>query len=588
MLLLALPLDAWPASLAVRSLDDPPRVQLVRGEEVVLELEEADEAAARRAASLAMRTGPAFRVTTREDRAQLWAGPELLGEFTQDQARRWGTTPYSLARTFAARLEAARTGKVPPEPSLEPASLVVPLGETRSARWRNLAGSPEVTVSDPNPAGVEVAGGEVRVTGVGRGNTVVTLAWPDRTLRLPVQVRPRAARLPSRLEIAVSGTLPLEEALRRVLLGKAAPHPAARLELAFEKPPTLGAEVPVRVSASGTGLLPARGRVQVRFTPAKVGLQQAGALAMSNRPEKVTGEGVLLRELLPAAPVRVLVHHRNVPEGPERYLEVLLRNPTAAPLRVFTILSCVGPSSDEIFAGHLATRRFLERLQALSGLVLRLAPGETMLVERLRLKPGQTVSGMGWLQPVEGGGAELVVRAVDAEGGAVDRDLAEPGPGSFPTGRGLFPPEIQRTHAHQIGSRYTFIPLGDLPFLTDPGTGEANPGNFGVVHRLRVVLTNPTAEPREARLDFHPRGGPARGLFFVDDTFVETGLASHGSPFRLGRWTLAPGEQREVLLETLPQSGSNYPVNLDVSSDFLNLPAPPEPTGAPLAPRWLP
>ena len=562
-------------------------MQLCRGDEVVLEIEGGTPADGQKAVALARRADLPFRVTTREDRALLWSGPDLLAEVSQAQAARWNTTPYTLARTFAARLEAARSGKVPPAPALEPVRLTIPLGESRSARWRNVAGPPALSISDPSVAQPTVVGSEVRVQGTSPGKAEVTLSWPQATLTLPVEVRPVAARLPAELEVAVAGGMPFEEALRRVLLGRAAPHPAARLEVSFLKPPAAGPAVPVQVVATGPGLLKAQQKIQVRFVPTRVEVTRAGALVMSNRPEKVRDTGILLRQPLPAAPVRLLVHHASPPGGPERFLEIRLRNPCSSPLRIFSVLAAVGPSQDEIFAGHQATRLFLQRLQDGQGVTLRVAPGEDLLVERLRMKPGQTVSAMGWLEPVQVAGLELVVQAVDGQGQSSGADLADPGPGPFPTGRGLFPPEMQAAYAHDLGSRYTFIPLGDAPFAADPDTGEPDPGNFGVVNRLRIVLRNPTGEAREARLDFHPRGGPARGLFFVDGTFLETPMASHGNPFRLGRWTLAPGEVREVYLETMPQSGSNYPVNLEVQSDFLNLPSGPPPEWVPLEPRWL-
>lgn len=473
---------------------------------------------------------------------------------------------------------------------MQPKGLTVPLGETRSAKWVGLSGAPEVAVSDPGVAEAVVAGGEVRVTGLSRGNADVVLTWGERSLSLPVQVRPWAARLPAKVEVVLSGDRPdFEEALRRVLLGRSSPHPQAKTEIRFLKPPALGAEVPVKVTSTGTGLLPADATVSVRFVSQSVQPARANSLVMSNRPEKVSAEGLLLRQALYPGATRLLYHHRNEPGQPERFLEVLLRNGSAAPVRVFVVLNGVGPSQDEIFAGHLASKGFVQRLLDGRGVVLRLAPGETVLVDRLRMKPAQTVSGMGWLQPVgDASGLELTVRSVDLEGASADVDLAQPGGGPFPTGRGAFPAEVQATYTYDFGSRYNFIALGEAPYTVDPGTGEANPGNFGVVYRLRLVLRNPTAEPREGWLDFHPRGGPARGLFYVDDTFVETPMAQNATPFRLGRWTLSPGEEREVVLETFPQSGSNYPVNLVLGSQFLNLPSREQPQGPELPPRWLP
>ncbi len=588
--LLALPLEASPAPLTVRTLAEPARAQLLRGPEVVLEIEGASPEQARRAADLAMRPEVPIRVTTREDQALVWSGEDLLAAISQRQSARWATTPYSLARTFANRLEAARTGKAPAVPTLDPARMTVPLGETRPARWLNVAGTPQVTVSDPSVATVMLTGNQALVTGTGTGEATITLSWEKNTLKLPVVVRPWAARLPAELEVPLSGGMPRAEALRRVLLSRAWPHPAARVEISFPKDPPRNPDspIPVEVQASGPGLLTASSKIQVRFKPTPIQIYQAGALVMSNRPEKVHTEGTLLRQSLPAAPVRLLIHHYNLPQGPERFLEMLLRNPSGSPARVFLALEGVGPSADEIFAGHLATRRFLERMGEMQGITLRVGPGETVLLERLRMKPGQTVSAMGWLQPLDAVETELTVRAVDSQGQAPDRDLAPAGPGPFSTGRGLFPAEVHASYAHDLGSRYTFIPLGDTPFTQDPITGEPNPGNFGVVYRVHLVLRNPTDEVREARVFFRPRGGPARGIFFVDGAFAETDNATSARPYLLGRWSLAPGEVREVRLETFPQSGSNYPVTLEVQSDFMNLPSAAHPEPGPLSPMWMP
>jgi hypothetical protein len=557
---------------------------------VALEIEGATPAQGRRAADLALRADSPLRVTIRQDRALVWSGEDLLAEISQQQSARWGTTPYSLARTFVMRLEAARTGKAPALPNLEPTRLTVPLGETRPARWLNLSGAPKVTISDPSIAEVFLTGNEIRVTGTSQGQATITLSWDHTSLNLPVVVRPWAARLPKDLVVPLSGEMPRQEALRRVLLSRAWPHPTARMEITFPKAPPKSPEapIPVQVQASGPGLLTAKAKVQVRFQPTPIQIYQAGALVMSNRPEKISSEGTLLRQMLPAAPVRLLIHHCNQPQGPERFLEVLLRNPSDSPAKVFLVLEGVGPSADEIFAGHLASRRFLERMGDQQGITLQLAAGETVLLERLRMKPGQTVSAMGWLQVLQEVELDLTVRAVDAQGRAPDQDLAPAGPGPFSTGRGLFPAEVYSSHAHDLGSRYSFIPLGDAPFTQDPITGEPNPGNFGVVYRLRLLLRNPTSEAREARLFFRPRGGPARGLFFVDGAFAETDNATSSSPYLLGRWSLAPGEVREVFLETFPQSGSNYPVTLEVQSEFMNLPSAPQPESIPLPPRWMP
>lgn len=477
--------------------------------------------------------------------------------------------------------------KTPPAPKLQPTSLVVPLGERRSARWTGGSAEAQVSVSDPQVAEAVVEGRTVVVTGLASGDTQLVLAIGDHMLTLPVRVRARAARLPDSLELSVTGEKPnLREALERVLIDKGALHPRARLYVHADPKFANGGTFPIDVSADGPDLLPTSGKIKLSLARPAVDLVAAETLALSNRPEKITGTGWLLDRVLPAASTRLLYHHRNLPGEPERSLEVVLTNPGATPARVHLMLASVGPSQDEIYAGHLAASRYLQKVIGREGVVLRLAPGQRMVVDRMALKPGQTVSAMGLLTPLEGPPLRLQVRVLsETEPFVAELPVSE---SEGRTARGLFPPVVEATYGHLAGGRYTYINLGDEPFVTDAQTGERSPGNFGTVYRIRLVLDNPTSEPQEVQLGFTGRGGPARGLVFVQDRLVELGMAGQ-VPLPVEKWTLEPGERKEVYLETFPQSGSNYPVNLVVSSKFAGIQdAPPPPGAAPEQPRFIP
>ncbi|HXE72513.1 MAG TPA: hypothetical protein VNO81_07600, partial [Candidatus Nitrosotenuis sp.] len=253
--------------------------------------------------------------------------------------------------------------------------------------------------------------------------------------------------------------------------------------------------------------------------------------------------------------------------GESRPLELALDNRGDGPVRVRVALAAVGPSTDEIYAGHLAAWRLVDLQQRGQSYIVQVPPGRELVLDRRLLKAGQTVSGMGWLEVLEGGPVQLVVRALETDGRTSQRELPAPDTGgALGTGEGLFEPYRQEDYFHQAGSAYTFIPLGGEPYGRDPQTGEINPGNFGLVYRLRIRIDNPAGETRLAWLDFVPRAGPARAILFLDGRLVETPMQEYAASLRLATWTLEPGQSVETSVETFPQAGSNYPAFLVVGS----------------------
>lgn len=51
--------------------------------------------------------------------------------------------------------------------------------------------------------------------------------------------------------------------------------------------------------------------------------------------------------------------------------------------------------------------------------------------------------------------------------------------------------------------------FGESPWLIDFETGLPNTGNFGVIYRWHVALSNPTDRPRKFALYFTPKNGAA-------------------------------------------------------------------------------
>ncbi len=561
---LALAGVATALEIQVDLLDSPDRSRFSARGEVVLELYQPTAEQVAHTKKLLSQPGP-VKVTIEGSDAVLWLADQKLADIKPDQASRWNTTPYSLAQTFASRLRQAHQG--PPPLSLSPDGLVVPVDENRTARIQGApTEKPVLTNDSPHTAEVEFDGQQVQVRGLQPGQGTVTLDWGERRLELPYKVRYWAGRIPQRIDLSLTGPATHEtvrQAVLRELLDSV--HPTASVELTLPGKFQEGGQT-ITIRARGWELLPVEREVGLTLSRSSLALEPAQALALSNRPEKIGSPGWLFDRLLPAGPTRLLFHHRNNPGEVLRYVEVVVDNQDSRTARLHSVIASFGPSEDEIHVGHIATLRFVERLLQRQGQVLRIEPGQSRVIDRLKMKPGWTISGMAHLTPLDGAKLRLRVRVVSPSEPFRDEYVVTPP--NTRTARGLFAADLEKAYSHILGSRYTYIDLGGEPFLEDPETGESSPGNFGTVYRVQLVLHNPAEIPREAWLEFVPGGGPARGVVLVDRQLMDVAMGNSRTRIPLSRWTLEPGETREVVIETLPQSGSNYPVRLVVQSEY--------------------
>lgn len=490
-------------------------------------------------------------------------------------------------RVFSLVLLMLLVSLAAPPIKVNPSKLVVPLGESRTAAWQG-PGKPQVEITDSAVAEVRLEGAKLVVRGLAEGDADIGLTWGDKQVWLPIQVRTPAARFPARVSVSLTGSEVshnvLLQALRAALDAQSGLDPRAQLGL---NPRRQGGTLLVDASASGAGLLPVSRTMAVDVSLQSVPFTPAQTLVVSNKPELVLAPGVLLDRPLPPGPSRLLYHHRGNPDAPHQELEVVLKNVNAAPARVRVAIASVGPSNDEIFAGHKAAQLLLDLLDRGDSYFMRLGPGQEVVLDRRLLKSGQTVSGMGWLEPLDGSQLRLVVRAL--EQGRPSIPVQEAPDTGGRTGRGLFPAAVDVSQAHNIGGPFTYIPLGEAPFEVEPGTGEINYGHFGMVYRLRVLLINPSSEPQKAWIEFTPRAGPARGSLYVDGVRVETDMGNSSSEIKIGEWEVGPGETREVRIESFPQSGSNYPVMLVVKSPYANgtVPAAEKPEPVPSETQFM-
>jgi len=400
--------------------------------------------------------------------------------------------------------------------------------------------------------------------------------------RWEVWVQERALKIPPRLSLKVFGGYLSAQALLHAARDYL--HPRAEIKLDGSK-----------LVARGPDLIAYEGAPGLEVVEENLPALAAEGLILSNWPEKIEQDQVLLEAPLTGVkPWRVMVHHRNLPDQPARWLEVEILQPADSG-QLYAISSFLaGPSSDEIFAGHLAARRYFRETSGSrpQGYWMEVAGGRRHLVERAWLKPGQTVSAMlsirGAFTDRQPGLLRVTARQPDQPTGGLSLKPLE---ASARTSRGVFPAEIAKTLTYRVGPAYLFEDIGGQPYLrelVDPanrmngvsgvegGGSQVCLGNFGAVYRYRLVLENSTQQDQEVRMELSARGGPARACLRLDGESLETDLLK-AEPQVIRRWTVGAQSRVEMALETFPQAGSNFPLSMTLSSREIRGQAAPAP-----------
>ncbi|MER3442623.1 MAG: hypothetical protein C4333_00245 [Meiothermus sp.] len=292
-------------------------------------------------------------------------------------------------------------------------------------------------------------------------------------------------------------------------------------------------------------------------------------LLLSNAPETVTASRGLFHYRFAAGEgVRLVYHHKNGSPGPLDF-ELRLSNPTDQEVEVWVSDAAGGPVADELYAGHVATKRWLELYWNQVGQFVEIPPYSTRTLLRLPSRGRQAVSGL--------------LEAVVTRGPAVALDLVARGPGEAdppletyaqsPAYRfDSLEKRIGQTH---IAGKGTLMTLGEGAF--ENGVGKAIKGSWGVLYTYELLLQNPSEAPRTVGLRLSAAGGIARGVVWLEGQGYELPLLRPGQPYELIRVTLNARSERRIRLSTLPAAGSNYPIRLLLYDPLAT--ASPGPTG---------
>ncbi len=569
------PAASAPGEIAVTQFAGrPPGAELkVRGQPVIRLL---GTDAGRRLQSAARRLdpllGPSVAITTAATRtsARLVVNDQVVLTVRRTDAALARTTPALLVGQWADALDAALAVR---PITLSRTGVVLSPGREAVVTVSTMLSGPVVMGGfDQQVAEVRPVGGEVRIVGKNPGNTIVPLRIGPYRAQVAVSVRRPAGVIPAETEAIVTG-LPattdlIREAVERRLLEAVRREPGATMDLGeitvgASLAPGASAAVSVAVAVRSPYAGPVEGTVRVRVRNEPVRLADPDVLLVSNRPETITGNGLLFQETLaPGRPARLLYHHMNGSSTQARVLKITLSNPGTARARVHYLSGHAGPSSDPVSIGYTSTARFLEALVAARGYVVEVPARGVTTFTAYTLAPLALVSGLMQFQVLDGGPVDLTVhvRLPYLLDQTVTADL---GSWAFPHPRGTFPGSVVEIVRDVAADQPAPIAdLGVMSNLRDVRTGEPLTGDYGVLYRIRLRLVNPTDHEVTTGFVANAAGGLARGLFLIDGTPVDVGLIKAAEDREVAAFTMAPGSRREIVVLTMPVAGSFYPVRL--------------------------
>ncbi len=557
--------------------------EVVVGGQVLMRLDsaEAAEAVTRRIESQ-MQKGAnpeGIKVVKSKNGATIMWGTVPILEVTKSLAAANQSDPLKLAIRWAEDLHSmVGEGML----RLSQARMVMPVGEGHTIEVSGLAEGP-IRVDDPN--GVVQASadenGTITLTGMRVGKTTLNVTRGKGKARLFVHVKDWAGTLPDQVTVQVVGNpAPGEvvaEGVLREAYVQARVRPGCQMSVggnldelpSVPKGQTMRLTVPIKIEGN-ENYFPVSRNLPVVVNSLDVEPEEANLLLVSNRPELLDVDGVLLKyKFTKKEPSRLMYSHKNVSKGP-RNIWVNLTNPNPEPVKVLVNLMSAGPSRNEVLVGHTSATRFLANEGEGAGYVLTMPPNAKLELASHEVPIQALLTGFANLRILEGPSLEVEVRtelSPSYNDGKPMPDIGAPFNPFKIHPHGVFAqPFFEEDLEFRTGSAPLGVRFGEDPWLIDFETGLPNTGNFGVFYRLETTLINTKPFPARVGLYFLPLNGPAAGSFLINGKVYETGFRKAGDaggpPSPVETFDLAPGERKVVKLLTFPEASSSYPAEL--------------------------
>ncbi len=443
--------------------------------------------------------------------------------------------------------------------------LLIPYAEKRAIHFGGTVPErPVISCATPDVVSIDLQAdaGRAVLRGLQTGTTVVTFESGHLRHAITVEVKKWAARIGNEailriMDAGIRGTM-ADTALKNAALSAVDPEPGVAVRVTDREQINAGYRISVR--GGGVAYLPVTGEVLVRVVGGLRSLPEAHHLFVSNAPERVTGVGALMRQALPTGQsARLMWHHKNYVGRPV-VLGVRLLNAGKQAARVDLSWAQAGPDGDEIFVGFNAMWRYWTIVRGASGFQAHIPAQSVLETSAITMKSGDVVSGLLELMARQGDDVYVEVLARDPED-APDGFASLPHPDDpLPVTPYQFPASIEAELDYAVGGRFGHLSIGRHDVTN--GLGIELAGAYGVNHRIRVNVTNPTDASAQLEIAVRAGGGVARLVAMIEGQLVSTHLLRAGQEQVLARRRIASGVSASVPVELIPTAGSNLPLTL--------------------------
>ena len=507
-----------------------------------------------------------IRATTLKSGAVILAGEALLATVDPVTANLAQTRPRVLAAQWAENIRSVLGG---PYVCVDVAGkLTVPLGESRQVRYGGSYSGELTVVTDPADL-ISVADDQENavlvITGLARGSGQITLSASDVSGSMPVECMPWAGTIQRPMVAQVSAPAVPPPIMRQAALNailsniSTAPGATVTVEELRGRSPNWGAAVVI----SSPGYL--RRAETVTVTPTLVSWPDVtpDCVLVSNEPEKVTEPQTLLRQmLLGARSCRLLWHHVNAAHSPLTFM-VRVVNLGEEPASVYISGAQAGPSTDEIYTGHLAMYHFWRMLLGSIGYIATVPSITAWEAYRCSARPARIISGVSEFANLGSQPLLIEMLAISAADPlplvTIDRDadhLRELSDFEYPGSKSA-------QLVHEIGGAWSFFHVGKR---TPDADMVQLDGDYGVMYDIAAQVVNYSQQQARFEIAVIASGGTGRGLYLIDGQLVATGPMRPLQEKVLVRGRVAAGATKSIPIQTIPQAGSNYPVTLVLRS----------------------
>lgn len=469
----------------------------------------------------------------------------------------------------------------PPPITVEPASATVAVGSTVRIAVGSAIAPIAVVVHDPSvaDAGVDQTSSAIAISGKKPGTTVVTVS-DARGLTRDVQVRVAyyAGDVAPQTTLSITGDPASADFVRQevaaAVVRAAHPRPGAQIVVSTDDVPFTGtlaqdrvAVVNVPVLIQGTDYIEVDATTRVEIRNVAAPRISPDSLMVSDYPERLEENGTLFTaDLRSDQPSRFLYFHYNPPGQPPRRVVLRVDNSSPEPANVQFISGRGGPTSNEMEAGHVATRAFLIDVVQNQGRLITIPGNSSLTIAEQDLPPGTIVCNLLQLRALSGNGSvHLSLTAQPAAGEDVAGGaLLE---GAHKHARGIYPiPEFYYAAQWNVNEDYLEVPIGQIPLPNDL-QGQALAGDYGVLQSFVVTMHNPLSTPQAVAVYENPRGGRATGTYIIDGVLVQSHQVPPFSRYKVRQYVIPARGFVRVTIVTMPEAGSSYPLRLIFAPD---------------------